>query len=130
MSLRETINGTTIADRILFICLIAVSLVGLVFIKEVLPRSGDVTIEIQGKHAYRYPLDEDRSVDVASPTGRLTVQIKDRKVRVLHATCENKLCEQQGWVSSGVIICLPARISVIVGSPTGPKDREVDAISG
>ncbi|HYA31560.1 MAG TPA: hypothetical protein VED67_02290, partial [Thermodesulfovibrionales bacterium] len=64
MSLRETINGTTIADRILFICLIAVSLVGLVFIKEVLPRSGDVTIEIQGKHAYRYPLDEDRSVDV------------------------------------------------------------------
>jgi hypothetical protein len=130
LSLREAISGTTPGDRILFIFLVLLSLIGIVFIKEVLPRSGEVTIEVDGKTAYRYPLDADRVVEVKGSSGRLTVEIRNKKVRVVNASCPNRICEVQGWVNSGAIICLPGRISVIIGSPDGTKDRKVDAISG
>ena len=110
--------------------LLAVSLTGIVFVKDVLPRSREVTIEVEGKPAYRYSLDTDRKVEVAGPHGRLTVEIKNTKVRVSDASCPNKLCELQGWVGRGVIICLPARISVIVGGPEGAGERRIDAITG
>ncbi len=130
MSLREAVNGTTLGDRILFIFLILVSLSGIIFIKEFLPRSREVVIEVEGKASYMYPLDADRSVDVKSSFGHLTVEIRGEKVRVVNASCPNKLCEVQGWISSGAIICLPSRISVIVGGPEEPKDEKIDAIAG
>ncbi|MCL5022400.1 MAG: NusG domain II-containing protein [Nitrospirae bacterium] len=130
MSLRETINGTTRADRLLFVLLVLFSLCGLVFIKEVLPQSREVKIEVEGKLAYRYPLDTERVVDITSPSGRLTVEIKDGRVRVTHATCPNKLCEHQGWIRAGAIICLPGRISVLVGGFGGGEDDNVDAVTG
>lgn len=130
MSFREAISGTTTADRILFIFLIAVSLAGIAFIKEVLPRSGEVVIEVDGKMSYRYPLDTDRSVEVKGTSVHLTVEIKDKMVRVVGASCPNKLCETRGWIRRGAIICLPGRISVIVGGTEGPKERKVDAITG
>jgi hypothetical protein len=130
LSLRETISGTTPGDRILLIFLILVSLIGIVFIKKALPRTGEVTIEVDGKTAYRYPLDTDRAVEVKGSYGSLTVEIKDKKVRVVRASCPNRLCEVEGWISSGAIVCLPGRISVIVGGTGGPEDKKVDAITG
>ncbi len=130
MSLRSTFNGTTTGDKILFTLLLVVSFSGIIFMKEVLPQPVDVTVEVEGKLTHRYPLDADRRVPVESPFGHLTLEIKDKKARVTGATCPNKLCELQGWVSSGVIICLPARITVRVGGPRGPGDGKVDAITG
>ncbi len=130
MNLKETVNGTTLGDRILFILLLIVSFIGIFFMKEVLPQPRDVTIEVEGKLTHRYPLDTDRRVEVGSPFGHLTLEIKDRKARVTGASCPNKLCELQGWISRGVIICLPGRITVTVGGPEEPKDRKVDAITG
>ncbi len=130
MSLRETINGTTAGDRVLFIFLFLASFIGIFFIKEVLPRGNEVLIEVEGKVAYKYPLDSDRTVKVESRYGRLTVEIRKGEVRVVDASCPNKLCERQGWVSSGAIVCLPNRISVLVGSQEKPKDGAVDATAG
>ncbi len=130
MSLRKTVNGTTIADRILFILLLVVSFTGILFMKEVLPQPGDVTVEVEGKLTHRYPLDADRRVQIESSFGHLTLEIKDKKARVTGASCPNKLCELQGWVSSGVIICLPSRITVTVGRLKESGDRKVDAVTG
>lgn len=130
MSLREAISGTTPGDRILFVFLLLVSLVGIVSIREVLPHSTEVIIEVDGKVSYRYTLDTDRAVEVKSSSGHLTVEIKNKMVRVVHASCPNKLCEIQGWIRSGAIICLPGRISVIVGGSEEPEKRKVDAITG
>lgn len=116
-------------DRIIFIVLITVSLLGITFIKDVLPDAKDVIIEIEGHTKYRYPIDIDRSVNVQSSRGSLTVEIKDKKARVIDASCPNKLCERQGWISRGAIICIPNRISVIVGG-SGKKNRKIDAITG
>ncbi|HWR58897.1 MAG TPA: NusG domain II-containing protein [Thermodesulfovibrionales bacterium] len=110
--------------------LLLVSLLGIFLIKEVLPRSSEVTIEVAGKVEYRYPVDSDRTVRIESPYGHLTLEIKDRKVRVVGASCPSKHCEHQGWITGGAIICLPGRISVLVGSPEKSKGRAVDATTG
>ena len=130
MSLRQTINSTTLGDRLLLIFLVVASCAGIVFIRDVLPHPGGVIIEVQGKPTHRYSLDRDRTVKVESPYGHLTVEIREKKVRVIQASCQNKLCEHQGWVSRGVIICLPARISVSVGDSEKPGDKRIDATTG
>ncbi len=130
MSLRETINGTTIADRVLLIFLLLVSFLGVFFIKDVLPKGRDVVIEVEGKVEYKYPIDSDKVIKVKSEYGQLTVEIKDHKVRVVDASCPNKLCEHQGWITRGAIICLPGRISVLVGSPGKSNNRSIDATTG
>lgn len=130
MSLKETINSATLADRIIFVILLLASLTGLVFIKEVLPEDADVRVDVGNKIKYRYPLYNNRLIKIDNPGGHLTLEIKDRKVRVIHASCSNKLCERQGWIKAGAIVCLPNRISIIVGGYDGLKNGKLDAISG
>jgi hypothetical protein len=120
----------TVGDRILLVLLLSASFIGFFCIQEVLSGTEDVTVQIDGKTSYRYQLDTDRLVRVEGERGSLNVEIKDRRVRVTGASCPNKLCEHQGWITSGAIICLPARISVIVGPPDRHKDGMVDAIAG
>lgn len=134
MSLRETINSTSLADRIIFVILLLASLTGIVFIREVLPEDADVRVDVGNKIKYRYPLYNNRLIKIESSInnagGHLTLEIKDRKVRVIHASCANKLCERQGWIKAGAIICLPNRISIIVGGYGELKNGKIDAISG
>lgn len=130
LSLKETVNGLTIGDRILLIALLVASLAGIFLIKEVLPVGREVLIEVEGKAEYKYPLDSDRVVRVEGPHGHLTVQIREGKVRVFDASCPNKLCERQGWIAAGAIICLPGRISVLVGSPEKAKGSTIDGTTG
>lgn len=134
MSLKETINSATIADRIIFVILLLASLTGIVFIKEVLPEDADVRVDVGNKIKYRYPLYNNRLIKIDSSInntgGHLTLEIKDRKVRVIHASCSNKLCERQGWIKTGAIVCLPNRISIIVGGYGELKNGKLDAISG
>ena len=128
MSLKETIKDATIADRVIFVSLIIISLTGIIFIKEVLPAGNYVNIEVDGKLLYRYPIDTDRTVHVQSHYGSLDVEMKGSMVRVINATCPNKICERQGWVRNGAIICLPSRIVVMVGGKKGGEQR-IDAIT-
>jgi len=106
------------------------SLLSIIFVKEVLPHSSDVSIEVEGKVLYRYPLDTDRRVRVGSRYGHLIVEIRNKQVRVVEASCPNRLCEEEGWIREGAIICIPNRISVVVGSLGNRDGRTVDAISG
>ncbi len=130
LSLRETINGTTLADRVLLVFLLLVSFLGIFFIKDVLPKGRDVVIEVEGRVEYKYPIDSDKVIRVKSSYGQLAVEIKDHRVRVVDASCPNKLCEHQGWITRGAIICLPSSISVLVGNPEKSNDRSVDATTG
>jgi hypothetical protein len=99
------------------------------FAREVLSSGRDVSIEVDGRTAYRYPLDADRTVRIAGAHGALTVEIKGKKVRVIEASCPNRICEMQGWIDKGVIVCLPGRISVMVGGPDRDGGK-LDGITG
>jgi len=128
--LRTVIRDTTIADRLLFVVLIAASIAGIFVSREAMPRGSDVLVEVNGKTAYTFTLDKDRTFQVPGPRGETVVEIKDNKVRVKEAHCPNRLCEKQGWVERGVIVCLPNHIVISVGGKAGISTKGVDAITG
>jgi hypothetical protein len=118
----------TVADKVLFYLLILFSLSGIIFIKQVIPESRTVSIEVDGRPVYILPVDKNTMVSVDGPEGKTFVEIKDRSVRITKSPCHNKLCVQQGWVKKGSIVCLPNRVVVTIGNHE--DNKTVDATSG
>jgi hypothetical protein len=127
--LKKIIRNTTIADRLLFVALIAISIGGLFYTREALSQSSDVVIELSGKPQYTYPLNIDRTVSVEGPIGKAIIEIKGGKVRIAEAPCPNQICVKEGWVSRGAIVCVPNRLVVLVGGGV-KRHRDIDAVSG
>jgi hypothetical protein len=129
LSFRKFLLNTTVADGILFLLLLSVSLSGILFIKNSMPQSGSVLVEVNGKPVYILPLDKNTVLSVEGPAGNTTIEIKDRRVRITDSPCSNKLCIKQGWITGGSIVCLPNRVVVTVGNKDRQKDGP-DAITG
>ncbi len=110
--------------------MITASIAGIFISKEAIPQGADVVVDVNGKTAYTFALDKDRTFSVPGPCGETVIEIKDKKVRVKEAHCPNKLCEKQGWVAKGAIVCLPNRIVISVGGKAANSPRDVDAITG
>ena len=128
--MRETIRRTTVADRILFLFLIALSIAGIFISRDALSQGSEVIIEIDGKPAYTLPLYADRLLSVDSPSGNTLIEIHDKRVRVKEAHCRNQICVKEGWISRGVIVCLPNKLVIIVGSSRKDKQQGLDAVTG
>lgn len=57
----------------------------------------------------------------------IVVEIKNKKVRVMENTCQQKLCIHQGWVShpGASIICIPNKLLVSISG----ENKKYDALS-
>lgn len=128
--MKEVIKNTTIADRLLFIFLITISIAGIFITREAMSQGTDVYLEVDGKLEYSLPLDNNRTISVNGLIGNTIVEISGKKVRIKEAHCQNQICVRQGWVSKGAIVCLPNRIVVIVGGSAGRNVKGLDAITG
>jgi len=128
--LKETIKNTTLADRLLFILLISVSIAGIFISRDALSQGSDVIIEIDGKPAYTLPLYANRLLSVGGPYGNTLIEIQGGKVRVKEAHCRNQICVKEGWISKGVIVCLPNKLVIIVGGSKKDQQQGIDAITG
>jgi len=108
--------------------LIVLSLSGILFIREILPESQTVLIDVDGRPAYILPLSEDKTLSVEGSAGKTIVEIRRKKVRIVDSPCRNKLCIRQGWVETGGVVCLPNKVVVTI---RGHEDKEkgVDAIT-
>lgn len=99
-------------DFVIIACVAAAILLscGVFFI----PRgTGDtVVIKKDNEVLYRLPISEDATLRLDGNT----VEIKDGKVRMKWADCDNQLCVSQGEISSAgeTIICLPHKVSVTI----------------
>lgn len=127
--MKRIIRITTIADRILFLVLISASVAWIFYSREAVSQSSGVVIEVNGRPEYTFPLHADRTIPVSGPYGNTVIEIKGGKVRVKEAHCPNQLCVKEGWISKGVIVCLPNKIVVFVGS-AHDHGKDIDAISG
>ncbi|MEJ2685558.1 MAG: NusG domain II-containing protein [Candidatus Sulfobium sp.] len=126
--MKKIIRSTTVADRLLFLVLLIGSVAGIFIARDALPQATGVVIDVAGKPAYNFPIDVNRTVTLHGPYGKMVVEIRDRKVRMKEAHCPNLLCVKEGWISKGVIVCLPNKVVITVGGGTaGPKG--VDAIT-
>jgi hypothetical protein len=124
------IRSTTLADKALFIFLIVISVSGLFFVQELFPSGSRVKIILDGKTAYSFSLDEDRSVKVRGPLGDSFIEVKDGKVRMKDSPCPRKLCVNQGWIDRGAIACLPNKVIISVdGHEELSEQGEIDAVT-
>jgi hypothetical protein len=136
LSLKNILEGMTIADKILLSALILLSFSGIFYVKDILPKGRTVQIESGGRLVYLLPLDKDKTVSVDGLIGKTIIEIKDRKVRIIESPCRNKLCVKEGWVESGAILCLPNKVVVTIGNYKDyqegikPDPDAVDAITG
>jgi len=117
----------TIADRALFLLLIIASCAGMFYTREALSQGTGVVIEVGGKPVFTASLAVDRDVPIEGAHGLAVVEIRDGKVRMKEAPCDNHICMKQGWITRGTIVCLPNSIVVIAG---GGLKKDVDAITG
>ncbi|PKL52550.1 MAG: hypothetical protein CVV37_00765 [Nitrospira bacterium HGW-Nitrospira-1] len=118
------------ADRLLFLFLILASIAGIFISRDALSQGSDVSIEIDGKPAYTLPLYTDRLLSIDGPYGPILIEIQGKRVRVKESHCPNQLCVREGWISKGVIVCLPNKLVIIVGSGKKDRQRGIDAITG
>lgn len=125
--IRIVFRESTPFDWILLVILTLLSLSGILIVKTLYPEGNRVTIEVKGRKVYLLSLVDDRMVTVEGPLGKTTIQVKGGRVRVVDSPCPEKICIRQGWIKSGVIVCLPNRVVVTVGKG---DHGEIDAISG
>ncbi|MBI3378083.1 MAG: NusG domain II-containing protein [Nitrospirae bacterium] len=127
---KELTERMTLADILLLAVLILISISEFIFIKEAFPQGTDVKIEVNGKLAYKLPLNSDAIIAVKGINGDTVVEIKNRKVRIKESPCPNKICIHNGWIDRGAIVCLPNRVTVFVDSSEGKENKAIDAITG
>ena len=105
------------------------SVAGIFISREAVSQSSDVVVDVDGKPAYTFPVTVNKVITVSSRCGDTVIEIKDGRVRIREAHCPNLLCVKQGWISRGVIVCLPNRIVVTVGGRSG-LEKNIDAVTG
>lgn len=67
--------------------------------------------------------------EVISPDGGYnTVRVEYGKIGIIHASCPDQICVNQGFIASGVlpVVCLPNRLSVVITD----ESNELDAVTG
>jgi len=90
-------------------------------VNEVLIKVGDGAVQ-------KLSLRIDRKIAFEGEKGRVVVQVKDGKVRIVESSCFQKICVNTGWIdkASQNIICLPNRVLVTIEAKGSSK---VDAVS-
>ena len=92
-------------------------------------RSGErAEIIVDGEVVRTVELSEDNEFDIELGGGEFNrIRVENGRIAVIDASCPDKLCVRQGYISGGgiPIVCLPHRLSVEVTGGSG-----VDAVTG
>lgn len=89
-------------------------------------KGGTVEVYVDGKLTYSYSLDKNRTFEVDCDNGKNVVEIKDGKVSVIDADCNNRACVKSKAISKKgeQIVCLPHKLIVVI---KGGSEGELDA---
>ncbi len=56
---------------------------------------------------------EDQTFDIEHEGRKNTIQIKNKKIRILEADCPDQTCVKMGWLDSVIpIVCLPNKLVI------------------
>ncbi|MBI4962073.1 MAG: NusG domain II-containing protein [Desulfomonile tiedjei] len=92
--------------------------------------SGGTNVEVYSGNRIvgRYPLSQDRMIEVPGPLGKTVLRIKDGRARIDSSPCPNKICIHMGefGTEGGILVCVPNEIAVRVGNDRG---QSVDAVT-
>lgn len=117
-------------DVILTICLLLAAGIFYLLV-QIMGRAGgnQVIITINGQEYGRYPLNENKEINIENENGYNTVIISNGKVHMEDADCPDKYCVNQGEINKNgqTLICLPHKLSVEVN--TSDKKNDIDAVA-
>lgn len=77
---------------------------------------------------YLIDLDQEQIKDYPAPLGPVTVQVRQGQVGLVKASCPQKICVDQGFISqeASLVVCLPNRLTLEIIGKSGP---EYDGVS-
>jgi hypothetical protein len=77
----------------------------------------------------RYPLNEDCLFTVKGRTGDMSIEIKNRRVKILSSTCPRNICAHHSPISKSKegLVCVPNHIILEIRSADNPKT--IDALA-
>jgi hypothetical protein len=104
-----------VSDVVLIVFILAISLF---FLHSSNISNPVVVIQHNNKIIGEYPLNVDRKVSFNGSLGKMKIEIKNNKVRMIESNCPLHLCMKEGWVDkpSQPIICIPNKVIVYIKS--------------
>lgn len=121
------------ADLLLFFGILAAAFFFLFIQNLTKEREADrVEVTVNGVFYASYSLLENRTVKIEQSEQVYNLfEIKDASVKMLEASCPDKLCVNQKALtdSGGVIICLPNQV-VIEVKGRNTENKEIDSVAG
>ena len=88
-----------------------------------------VIIKVAERNVARFPLTDDRVIQVEVPLGITEVEISHRKARIVRSPCKLKVCIKSGYIqyADRLSACLPNKVVVRI---EGETQRGLDAVVG
>lgn len=121
----------TKGDKFLIIFVVVLTIISLGFIKrQGFSNSGKyISVQSDGKEIKRIIFDKDligKTIPIETKYGYNLMEIGDEKVRVIEASCPDKIDVHQGYISNigETIVCLPNRLVIEIKGMD--KDSEID----
>ena len=111
-------------DKKLIFGLIVLSLILFLFGKKV--EKGKFAIIKIGRLEKKISLLEEKKFEIKGKKGKILIEIRNEKIRVLESSCPQKICVNTGWINKKgqSIICIPNQVFVAVEGK-----REVDGVT-
>lgn len=126
---RIELHRLTVPDAIVIVLILSLSVALIAHAALGSRRSSSKPIEASiyhdGKLLKRLSLKEDREIPLED--GKMLIEIKDGKIRVLKSDCPRQVCARVGWIahSGEAITCVPYKTVIEIGSATNPV---IDAV--
>ena len=110
-----------IVDYIIFIVVILLIVFSFKITKKITTKCVEITTPYK---RLIFSLKKDKLITVKGQIGDLTVEIRSGKVRVIRASCPNKICIKTGWITEGnsYIACVPN--GILIKLISGKHDKK------
>lgn len=124
----------TKGDKGLIIFVVILTLISLAYInKQAFSNSNKyISIQVNGKEVKKIIFDKNlvgNTIPIESEFGYNLIEIGDEEVRVIEASCPDKIDVKQGYISrvGETIVCLPNKMVIEIKGMD--KDTEIDIIN-
>lgn len=89
-----------------------------------IPKPSDTLSVKAGDAEYAFSLNENGIYSVEGPLGTTTIEIRDKRARIIDSPCPNKTCVASSW--SKTLVCLPNRV---IATANSKDEGGIDATS-
>ena len=114
--LRFLRQNLTPADLLLLATLLLASFFSFALMSSPFLPAKEALVTIDGRTEYRLRFDQETTVDLDAPLGRVVIQVRNGQIRIIESSCPDKFCLYERPVTpfGGVIVCAPSRLVIQV----------------